>query len=1698
MDVSHLRVKVDSTGIADTSRKLGGLGTTAANTEAKINGLTASIGKLITANTNLSGSTQTATGHVAAQMGAFSNLHTVMGQLASQMMSIVNSANALNNSLHSLNRTSNQTAQGFQRKAHWGGVVVSTLKAMTTAAVAYAGLNLAKNIVESADKWQNMGAKMTVVTHSQQNANRAMEDSFEVAQRLRTPLDGVTQLWSRMSPAMQRMGRSGTDTTRVVQSVATALQLSGATGAEASSAMLQLSQSFNAGRLNGGEFNSIAEAAPLILEAIALKTGRAREELKKMGSDGLITGKMMADALIDIGPKWDQLFDKLPVTVGGALTLLKNRWQKEIGEMGKNTGFNTEIVNAVRTLESMIPAVVNGLGRAFVELMKWIEANRSKLGEIWDQIVGIASDVWGIINGFFGWIGELVGAGEQVSVVAAGLFGIRLVLAAIVDVTKLIAGSFINVGLDIAEFFLMPLALVVKLISVITEKISTFLTYSAEGLKLIGKGEAAAALQGVADKVKGFGEGAEGFMNTAIQLGLKGRAAADKLTEGFRTGNTEVQKLLDSTTKVTKQVTKAKTPWDDKAWGPKSNYKPVDEKAAKAAAKELKAYESVMEDLTVKTREQIELQDRLAKVGLEYDKMGAGAKARLKAEYELEKLKDNAANATHRRHLLEELAAAKELELQEKITERMREHLVADQASLDKATRKVQTLEEEATALENKAAAYGKAKGEIEAMEEAETRAQVQALLNARELSAYGEKLLAQLQAQLVARERLTAAGSTIGALDALKDFDKHLDHKKAEHYAGILSDAFGKVGKSIGKMVESFSKFSRNQDAFAERQKELAIVATKFPEQAAARQRELDHERLQDTVNMYGDMASAAKGFFDEKSKGYKMMEAMEKTFRVFEMALEVQSYAQKMGFLTAFTTAKVSADQAQAASAVTGAAQEVGAKMAVAQANAVSGVANQANGDPYSAFPRMAAMAAIMAALGIGIASISGNSGTMAPESNKGNGTVLGDADAKSKSIENSIKHLSEVDTMTMKYSAAMLSSLQNIEAALAGVANLVLRGGTLNTASNMGLFEGLVGKNKGDPIANMTGSIGLKGLDSLMRNLPLIGGIIGKLQGLWGKTTQEISAAGLFIRGSLEQLMNGQGFQQYADVKTTKTSFFGLSKDTSYSTMFSGVDPEIAKQFGMIFNSFSDAVEQAAGPLGVSLDTIEQRLQGFSLDLGRIDLKGLTGEALQEKLSAVFGAAGDKIAKQALPGFEDFQKVGEGYLETVVRVSTGVEQAGFELEKLGITAVSVTSLLNKQGDVGGELVKQSIMAKEAGTGIGAILEAITGSAADVAEAYKSLTGVRTLMQAVGLGSNLTRDLIRAAGGLDALQSALSAYQDNFFSEAEKHAALASQLGTEFMKLGIAMPVTKDGFKALVNQLNGSGQSSLAMKVLLLAETFAEFADYTDESVQAVEDARSNLTSAYEREKQVLEDVKSRFEDFAKSLHDFHDSLITGELSPLSNTEKYATLKAQYESTKTAAMSGDEGAIAKFQSVAEEFLQFSREYNASGTQYTSDFESVLAATTALEQMSLGKASVAEQQLDALNQQVQGLIDLNESVLSVADAITALHAAMTGTTVSSQAAMAAAALATATEGPAPSASSTPAQSSSDTQALIEEIKALRAEVTSLKEAEARNTASTIAAIYDSNEQNAATVVDGTQDAMSGVSYAPKVKTNLA
>ena len=724
--------------------------------------------------------------------------------------------------------------------------------------------------------------------------------------------------------------------------------------------------------------------------------------------------------------------------------------------------------------------------------------------------------------------------------------------------------------------------------------------------------------------------------------------------------------------------------------------------------------------------------------------------------------------------------------------------------------------------------------------------------------------VVAKLRAA-AAKDLGTAASKANTA--SLKELNDFLDPARAESFGDALTRAFAGAGNSLVGLTNALSAYARQQAEVAKQQRNVENLTD--PAERMRQQMRLNERSAQNQIGLYASLTGSAKGFFAEGSRGYKALQGAETAFRLVQLAGDLQ--------------------RGLSAAAV--------------------GIATQAAGDPYTAVPRMAAMAAIMASLGFAVGFSGGGSsgGGGGAKQATGTGTVLGDSAAKSESISRSIESLSGTAKLQLSTQSGMLASLRNIENSIGGLSGLVLRSGVgadgasrfnVNTGTTVPFINSgplnltLAGAAVGGPLGALAGFA--------ISQIPIVDKIVAALFGTKTKITGQGLAAGSQALGGI--VTGGLSLQDYVDVQVKK-SFLGITYSNKNSTQYQAADPTLTQQFGQVFRDFYSAISAASGPLGLALGDVQQRLDSFVVDIGKIDLNGLDGTKLQEKLSAVLGAEADKIAGAAIPGLTAFQKVGEGYFETVVRVASGVEQARASLDLLGISAVSFGDVLRKQGDVATEIVRDSIARVESAAGslssVGQMLSNLDGTAEELAATYRSLIDVRDVLQSLGQsGEALTPALIGGAGGLDKLQSSLQTYQQAFLSDQERAQIALAQVGKEFARIGIeSVPQSAVQFKALVGSIDtttAAGQRLYA-QVLGLAGSF-------DEAQKLAEKAGLSVVAA-----------ASRLPDILKSQASTRAGLEVDVLTAKGDTAGAAALKrAQELAELTAGLSEAEAAAA------------------------------------------------------------------------------------------------------------------------------------------------------------------------------------------
>jgi len=222
---------------------------------------------------------------------------------------------------------------------------------------AYVSLETGKAFLQQVDQVQQLDAKLRLVSTSQADFNKNYDTVFEIAQKTRQPLNETGDLYAKISRSAGNLGITTSEVAKVTETFNIALQRSGAAGPAAAGSITQFAQALQSGKFQGDEFKTINEVIPEVLDIISKKTGFARESLKQYASEGLLTGKIAAQALIESHGELEQGTK----TLNQAIVQLKNQFQKSIKSFLDTTGAGDILIKTVEFLtENMDNLIVMG------------------------------------------------------------------------------------------------------------------------------------------------------------------------------------------------------------------------------------------------------------------------------------------------------------------------------------------------------------------------------------------------------------------------------------------------------------------------------------------------------------------------------------------------------------------------------------------------------------------------------------------------------------------------------------------------------------------------------------------------------------------------------------------------------------------------------------------------------------------------------------------------------------------------------------------------------------------------------------------------------------------------------------------------------------------------------------------------------------------------------------------------------------------------------------------------------------------------------------------------------------------------------------------------------------------------------------------------------------------------------------------
>lgn len=186
----------------------------------------------------------------------------------------------------------------------------------------YQGL---KKITDVADDLAGTTARLNLMNDGLQTTLELQDMLLQVSNKSRTSYMETAATVAKLGVLAGSAFSSNEEMLLFAEQMNKQFKIGGASLTEQSAAMYQLTQAMASGTLQGDEFRSIRENAPLLAKAIAKYTGKSIGELKEMGAQGLITAEVIKNAMFAAMDETNAKFAQLPITFEQSTTIIKNK-----------------------------------------------------------------------------------------------------------------------------------------------------------------------------------------------------------------------------------------------------------------------------------------------------------------------------------------------------------------------------------------------------------------------------------------------------------------------------------------------------------------------------------------------------------------------------------------------------------------------------------------------------------------------------------------------------------------------------------------------------------------------------------------------------------------------------------------------------------------------------------------------------------------------------------------------------------------------------------------------------------------------------------------------------------------------------------------------------------------------------------------------------------------------------------------------------------------------------------------------------------------------------------------------------------------------------------------------------------------------------------------------------------------------------
>lgn len=252
-----------------------------------------------------------------------------------------------NDAMVNLQRQTNNTSGAFSRLK---GLVSSTFGQLTMAnlaagAIAKIGSTIASlptYLIHTSDTYAGIETRLRLIVGEGGDVEAMNQRIYESAIRARGSYFQMADAVGKIAMTAKEAFPDPQQVVPFMEGIQKLFTIGGTGVQQQADALLQLTQALGSGKLQGDEFRSIAEAAPMIEQMVAEYMNVSRGALKQLSSDGQITSEILKNSILQNLGTINKMFEQMPLTWGSI-------WQI----------MTTQATNALKPVFSLVSDLAN-------------------------------------------------------------------------------------------------------------------------------------------------------------------------------------------------------------------------------------------------------------------------------------------------------------------------------------------------------------------------------------------------------------------------------------------------------------------------------------------------------------------------------------------------------------------------------------------------------------------------------------------------------------------------------------------------------------------------------------------------------------------------------------------------------------------------------------------------------------------------------------------------------------------------------------------------------------------------------------------------------------------------------------------------------------------------------------------------------------------------------------------------------------------------------------------------------------------------------------------------------------------------------------------------------------------------------------------------------------------------------------------